>query len=284
MARILDGKDLAARATVELAGRCATLVATTGRAPRMAIITIEEDGPSGVYVRTVSRTARAVGIEPLVLALPADATAASVMETIEAQNDNPDVAGIVVVQPLPGHLPTREILDRIEVAKDIDGATTVSAGHLSRGEPAFAAATATAVMRLLEDNGIAVAGRHAVVVGRSPVIGRPVAALLLAADATVTICHRRTPDLALVTRQAEILVVAAGVPHLIGADAVARGAVVVDVGITPGPDGVMGDVDFAAVEPVVDAISPVPGGVGPVTSVILAEHALAVAERQAAGR
>jgi methylenetetrahydrofolate dehydrogenase (NADP+)/methenyltetrahydrofolate cyclohydrolase len=136
-------------------------------------------------------------------------------------------------------------------------------------------------MRLLDENAISVAGRRAVVVGRSPVIGRPVAALLLAADATVTICHRRTPQLAEITRQAEILVVAAGSPHLIGADAVAPQTVVIDVGITPGANGLIGDVDFAAVEPIVSALSPVPGGVGPVTSVILAEHTLDAAERLA---
>jgi methylenetetrahydrofolate dehydrogenase (NADP+) / methenyltetrahydrofolate cyclohydrolase len=281
VAQILDGKALAAGAKQELAARCQRLIEAIGHVPRMAIITLEDDGASGVYVRTVARTAAAVGIEPLVIALHSDATAETVAEAIEAQNADPQVAGIVVAQPLPVELPKREILDRIDPARDIDGATTISAGRLARGEATFAPATAEGVMRLLEANGIPVAGRRAVVVGRSPVIGRPVAALLLAADATVTVSHRKTADLAEITRQAEILVVAAGVPHLIGSGAIAAGAVIVDVGITPGPGGLQGDVDFAAVEPIAGAISPVPGGVGPVTSVILAEHTLEAAASRA---
>jgi methylenetetrahydrofolate dehydrogenase (NADP+) / methenyltetrahydrofolate cyclohydrolase len=282
MALILDGKALAARTKEDLANRCARLTDAIGHVPRMAILTVEEDGPAGVYVRTVSRTAQAVGIEPVIITLASDAGEDEVIAAIQAQNDDLKVAGIVVAQPLPAHLRRREILDRIDLSRDIDGATSVSAGRLARGEPSLAPATAAAVMRVLEDNAIAVAGRHAVVVGRSSVIGRPVAALLLAADATVTICHRRTTDLAAITRQAEILVVAAGVPHLIGADGVSPHAVVIDVGITPGPNGVQGDVDFAAVEPIVEAISPVPGGIGPVTSVILAEHTLDAAEPRGA--
>lgn len=283
MARLLDGKALAARTTTQLAERCRRLVDATGQRPGLAILTFEGDGPSSVYVRSVTRAARAVGIEPVIVALPTDAPEKAVTDAIDGQNADPAVAGIVVVQPLPLHLSAREILDRIDVARDIDGATTVSAGRVARGEPTFAPATATAVMRVLADNEVPVAGRRAVVVGRSPVIGRPVSALLLSADATVTVCHRQTPNLEEVTRQAEILVVAAGVPHLIGPNAVSPGTVVVDVGINPGPDGVLGDVDFAAVESIAGAISPVPGGVGPVTSIILAEHTLEAAERRAEG-
>jgi methylenetetrahydrofolate dehydrogenase (NADP+)/methenyltetrahydrofolate cyclohydrolase len=167
----------------------------------------------------------------------------------------------------------------IDPAKDVDGATPLNAGRIARGERTFVPATALAVMAILRSYGIPIAGKRAVVVGRSAVVGRPAAALLLAADATVQICHRRTRNLARETRRAEILVVAAGTPHLIRPEMVNRSAVVIDCGINTTPDGIVGDVDYAAVRPVVGAITPVPGGVGPVTTMMLLDQTVQAAER-----
>ena len=280
-AQILDGRAVASRLEAELAARAAVLAAGLGRYPQLAILTFEAAGAPAVYAASVSRAARRAAIEPRTLAMTPTATAADVASTIGELNADRNVAGIVVAAPLPPHLAASGVVDRIDPAKDVDGATAVNAGRLARGEPALAPATALAVMELLRHYGIEVAGHRAVVVGRSPVIGRPVASLLVAADATVTICHRRTPDLALETRRAEILVVAAGSPGLIGVEMVPSGSVVIDCGISSRPGGVVGDVDFASVVEVASAISPVPGGVGPVTAMMVARQTLDAAERLA---
>ena len=231
-ALILDGRAVATRLATELAARAAALATRTGSPPRLAIVTFETPGAPAVYAASVSRAARRAGIEPLTVALTPDATAAAVAAHIGRLNADRTVAGIVVAAPLPPHLAGSGLVDRIDPAKDVDGASAVNAGHLARGEPALAPATALAVMEILRHYAIEVAGRRAVVVGRSPVIGRPVASLLVAADATVTICHRRTPDLADETRRAELLIVAAGSPGLISAGMVQPGTVVIDCGIT----------------------------------------------------
>ncbi|HLY35643.1 MAG TPA: bifunctional 5,10-methylenetetrahydrofolate dehydrogenase/5,10-methenyltetrahydrofolate cyclohydrolase [Candidatus Limnocylindria bacterium] len=280
-ALILDGRALADRLQEPLRARAAALAARTGDAPRLAIIGAGTTGAAAVYAASVARAARRVGIEPLAVGVPPGTDAWEVAARIAALNADPSVAGIVIAQPLPAPLDDSGLVDLVDPAKDVDGATAVNAGRLARGEPAPAPATARAVMEILRANQIEVAGRRAVVVGRSPVIGRPVAALLIAADATVTVCHRRTPDLAEETRRAEILVVAAGAPGLIRAEMVQPGCVVIDCGITARDGGVVGDVDFAAVSQVAAAITPVPGGVGPVTAVMLASQTLDAAERLA---
>ena len=185
----------------------------------------------------------------------------------------------MIADPLPRHLDPSLVLALVDPRKDVDGATAVNAGHLALGTPAPSPATALAVMEILRRHEIAIAGRRAVVVGRSPVIGGPVATLLVRGDATVTICHRRTRDLAAETRRAELLVVAAGSPRLIGAEMVSPGCVVIDCGINTVGGEIVGDVDFDAVAPIVAAISPVPGGVGPVTSMMLAAQTLDAAEQ-----
>jgi methylenetetrahydrofolate dehydrogenase (NADP+)/methenyltetrahydrofolate cyclohydrolase len=278
-ARILDGRALAGRLKERLSSRAAALATRTGAAPGLAVICGEPSGPSAVYAASVARAAQRVGIEPLTINLPPGTEAAEVVARIASLNADPRVAGIVIAQPLPPPLDASALVDLIDPGKDVDGATAVNAGRIARGQPAPAPATALAVMEILRRNDIELAGRRAVVVGRSSVIGRPVASLLVAADATVTICHRSTPDLASETRRAEILVVAAGSPGLIGAQMVQPGCVVIDCGITPRDGGVVGDVDFAAISEVVAAITPVPGGVGPVTSMMLAAQTIAAAER-----
>jgi len=280
-ANILDGRTLANRLQERLAARAAALASRTGGAPRLAIIGAGTSSASAVYAASVARAARRVGIEPLNIDLAPGIQAQEVASRIASLNADPSVAGIVIAQPLPSPLDASGLVGLVDPAKDVDGATPVNAGRLARGEPALAPATALAVMEILRSNEIEVAGRRAVVVGRSPVIGRPVAALLVAADATVTVCHRRTADLAEETRRAEILVVAAGVPGLIGADMVRPGCVVIDCGITGRDGGVIGDVDFDAVSQVASAITPVPGGVGPVTAMMLVTQTLDAAERLA---
>jgi len=278
-AQILDGKALAAQLRTELAERAAALTERLRAAPRLAIVSFEDEGPSAVYVRSVARAAERVGIDPLTLTLPAEMEPDDVGRRIDALNRDASVAGIVLAEPLPALLSRTDLAAHIDPAKDVDGASPVNAGWLARGEPRMVPATALAVLTILRRHEIPIAGRRAVVVGRSPVIGRPVAQLLIAADATVVVCHSRTADLAEETRRAEILVVAAGRPGLIGPDMVSPGCVVIDCGITTTPAGVVGDVDFEAVREVVTAITPVPGGVGPVTSVMVVVQAIAAAER-----
>lgn len=280
--RILDGRALAAEVQVELSARSAALAALTGAAPGLAIVRVGDGGSTTTYARSVTRAAQRAGIDAREHVLPGDAGASELAALIGRLNDDPHTAGIVVAQPLPPDLATHDLLDLIDPARDVDGATSINAGRLARGQPAMVPATALAVMEILRRTEIEVAGRRAVVVGRSPVIGRPVASLLIAADATVTVCHRRTPDLAAECHRAEILVVAAGSPGLIGPDAVAEAAVVIDCGINAVAGGIVGDVDFLAVVGRTSAITPVPGGVGPVTAVMLASQTLDAAERLAA--
>ena len=277
-ARILDGRALASRLWRDLSERTASLAAQSGAAPRLAIVRFDDDGASAVYASSVARSARGVGIEVIEVTPPSGVALSDLAARIGALNRDPSIAGIVVALPVPAHLAPGAVVALVDPAKDVDGATPINAGRLARGEPALVPATALAVMALLSAYEIPIAGRRAVVIGRSPVVGRPVASLLLAADATVVICHRRTRNLAREARRAEILVVAAGAPHLVRAEMVNRSAVVIDCGINATPDGLVGDVDFEAVRPVVSGITPVPGGVGPVTAMMLLQQTLDAAE------
>jgi|SRR5438105_8668780 len=282
-ARLLDGKALAADFRQELVDRTSAIVARVGAAPRLAIIRFGEAGASDVYVRSVARAAEQVGIDAVIVTLPRDAASPLVQGRMDELNHDASVAGIVLTEPLPAGLSKTETAARIDPTKDVDGASPVNAGWLARGEPQLLPATALAVMAILRRNDIPIAGRRAVVVGRSSVIGRPAALLLLAADATVVVCHSRTRDLAAETRRAEILVVGAGQPGLIGGDMVSPGCVVIDCGINSTPNGLLGDVDFEAVRRVAAAITPVPGGVGPVTSMMVIAQTVQAAEGIAAG-
>lgn len=276
--RILDGRAVASRLWRELSDRVAALVPEGERPPRLAIVRFEGDPATAVYVASLGRAARSIGLEPVEVVPASDAAMPDLAARIGALNRDPMVAGIVIAQPIPDHLNTEAVLELVDPAKDVDGATPLNVGRLARGEPGFAPATALSVMAILRSYEIPIAGRRAVVVGRSPVVGRPVAALLLAADATVVACHSRTRNLARETRRAEILVVAAGHAGLIRAEMVNRSAVVIDCGINAGEQGMTGDVDYEAVRPVVKAITPVPGGVGPVTTMMLMEQTVRAAE------
>lgn len=280
-ARLLDGRAVASRLWRDLSDRIADLHERTGATPRLAIIRLDARGPSAVYAASVWRAARSVGVDALEIALPEGVALSDLAARIGALNRDPSVAGIVVAQPVPAHLDPAAVVALIDPTKDVDGATPLNAGRIARGERTFVPATALAVMAILRSYQIPIAGRRAVIIGRSAVVGRPAAALLLAADATVVVCHRRTRNLARETRRAEILVVAAGTPGLLRAEMVNRSAVVIDCGINVTPDGIVGDVDFAAVRPVVTAITPVPGGVGPVTIMMLLQQTVDAAERAA---
>jgi methylenetetrahydrofolate dehydrogenase (NADP+)/methenyltetrahydrofolate cyclohydrolase len=280
-AKLLDGRTVASHLWRELSERVATLQARGGIQPRLAVIRFEERGPSAVYAASVARAAHSVGIEPVEIVPPQGVQLSDLAARIGALNLDPSVSGIVLAQPMPAHLDAAAIVSLIDPGKDVDGATPLNAGRLARGDRTFVPATALAVMAILRTYEIPIAGRRAVVVGRSPVVGRPVAGLLLEADATVVITHRRTRNLARETRRAEILVVAAGQPGLIRPEMVNRSAVVIDCGINTTPAGIVGDADTAALRPVVRAITPVPGGVGPVTTMMLLDQTVQAAERGA---
>ncbi len=283
--RQLSGRELAAEIRAATAARAAELTAA-GRTPRLAVVTATADEASAWYVRSLARTAARAGIAcevtdlvPFAADRPEsqEATVAGIREALTALSAHPDVHGILLETPLPGGARLADLAGAIDPAKDVDGANPVSLGRLTTGLPAFAPATAAAVLALIDHHRVALSGRRAVVVGRSAVVGKPVAQLLLARDATVTVCHSRTRDLASVTSSAEVLVAAAGRAGLIGPSHVAAGAVVIDVGTNATADGGMaGDVDPAVLE-VAGALSPVPGGVGPVTTALLLRHVVQAA-------
>jgi len=254
-----------------------------GQAPTLAVVFVGRDAPSAVYLGQILRSCRAAGALGRLVHLPAGATTAQLRLEIEALNADPTVSGIIVQMPLPKRIPLGAIIDAIDPAKDVDGLNPRNAGLMELGYEGFLPATAQAAVELLKRSGIQLEGRHAVVVGRSNVVGKPAALLLLRENCTVTICHSRTRDLGALTKRADIVVVAAGRPGLISGPMLKRGAVVVDVGINVVPGGIVGDVDFATAAPVVSAISPVPGGVGPITNAILLEHLVRAARDQANG-
>jgi methylenetetrahydrofolate dehydrogenase (NADP+) / methenyltetrahydrofolate cyclohydrolase len=282
-ARLLSGRELAAEIRGGTAVAAAELSAA-GRPPRVTVVTATDDPASAWYVRSIATAAGKAGIGCEVSDLGPGAAPDSILAMLSALSGDPTVDGIILQTPLPGGVRLAELAGVIDPGKDVDGANPVSLGRLMTGLPAFAPATADAVLALLDHHQIPLAGRHVVVVGRSAVVGKPVAHLLLDRNATVTICHSRTRDLAAITRQAEVLVVATGRVGLIGAEHVAPGATVIDVGTNATADGgLVGDVD-AAVAEVAGALSPVPGGVGPVTTALLLRHVVdAAAGRSLAG-
>lgn len=282
MARILEGRDVVARLRGELRARVDRLVAAGAARPRIALVRFQSSGPEAVYSSTVARSAIESGVEPLEIAPEGPAEMRALTEIVAGLNDDPSVAGIVLVQPLPAELDRERAVALVAPDKDVDGAHPVNAGRLVRGSSTFVPATALAVMAILRHFEIPLAGQHAVVVGRSAVVGRPVAGLLLEADATVTVCHRQTQDLAAETRRADVLVAAAGSPGLVTAEMVTDRTVVIDAGYNTTPDGVRGDVAFDGVSGVVAAITPVPGGVGRVAPMMVLEQTVLAAEQRAA--
>lgn len=281
-ARLLDGREVASHLRRELQQRLEPLGgADEETAPCLAIVRDGSSEAAAVYAASLERAARSIGMP----SRPIVGEAEPYDRVIDRLNTDGRVAGIVIAQPFADVTAGRQLVERIDPAKDVDGATPTNAGRLARGEPAFVPATALAVIAMIEAFGIEVAGRRVVVVGRSAVVGRPVASALLARDATVVICHRATRHLARETRRAEVLVVAAGSPRLIGSEMVNRSAVVIDCGINTVDGRLVGDVDFEAVAPVVRAITPVPGGVGPVTPMMVLRQTVESAEGLAsAGR
>jgi methylenetetrahydrofolate dehydrogenase (NADP+)/methenyltetrahydrofolate cyclohydrolase len=281
-ARALSGRELAAEIRGGTAAAAAELAAA-GRPPRVTVVTATDDEATAWYVRSIVTAAGKAGIGCEVEDLGAGASAAAIKAQLSALSGDPTVDGIILQTPLPAGVRLAALAGVIDPAKDVDGANPVSLGRLMTGLPAFAPATAAAVLALLDHYQVPLAGRHAVVVGRSAVVGKPVAHLLLDRNATVTICHSRTRDLAAITRQAEVLVVAAGRVGLIGASHVAPGATVIDVGTNATTDGgLVGDVD-AGVAEVAGALSPVPGGIGPVTTALLLRHVTDAAAGRFAG-
>jgi len=272
-ATIIDGNAVAAALRDEVAAQVASL----DRPPGLATLLVGDDPASQIYVRNKRRRCVEAGIADLHRHLPADVTQAQVAATISELNDDPAVTGILLQLPLPAHLRAHDLLALIDPDKDVDGLTEASAGRLALGTPGLRPCTPAGVIRLLDHAGVELAGRHAVVVGRSNLVGKPMARLLLERDATVTVCHRHTADLAAITRTADVVVAAAGVPRLLGRDAVGPGAAVIDVGIHRTPHGLCGDVDTAAVAEVAGFVTPVPGGVGPMTIAMLLWNTLVAA-------
>ncbi len=279
-AQILDGKSLAASIRTALKERVTTLV-QRGVRPGLAVVLAGDDPASRVYVRNKRLAATETGVHSELIELPATIGQAELRERIERLNDNPAIHGILVQLPLPKSIDAPAVLDAITPAKDVDGFHEMNLGALLAGRPAVVPCTPGGVMRLIEHARIPLAGRHAVVVGRSNIVGKPVAQLLLQKDATVTICHSKSSNLSELTRQADVLIAAVGRPKLVRADMVKPGACVIDVGVNRLEDGKLaGDVDFEAVKEVAGWITPVPGGVGPMTIAMLLENCIRAASRE----
>jgi methylenetetrahydrofolate dehydrogenase (NADP+)/methenyltetrahydrofolate cyclohydrolase len=279
-ARLIDGKAIAAELRAEVATGVAAFVAERGWTPALATLLIGDDPASAVYVRAKIKACNEVGLGSVHHHLPADVARDQVLALIDSLNADPAVSGILCQLPPPAHLDPAELTEQIDPAKDVDGLTIASAGALALGLPGLRPCTPAGVMRLLAATGVDPSGRSAAVIGRSNLFGKPMAQLLTMADATVTLCHSRTADLPVTARGADILVAAVGRPEMVGADWVKPGAVVIDVGINRTEDGLVGDVDFVAASEVAGAITPVPGGVGPMTIACLLANTLEAAERR----
>jgi len=282
-ARIIDGKAIAKKLRAEYAERIVALKAQHSVVPGIAVILVGDNPASEVYVRNKISACRETGIHSELVRLPADAPEAEVLARIDALNADPAVHGILVQLPLPPHIDVPKVLERIDVSKDVDGFHLYNVGALVVGNTVFPPCTPFGVQKLLEHENVPIEGRNVVVVGASNIVGKPMALMLMKQEATVCICHKKTRNLGMFTRLADILVVAAGVPGLISADMVKEGVVVIDVGINRLPDGrLVGDVDFEDVRHKASLITPVPGGVGPMTITMLLHNTLGSAERSVA--
>ena len=281
-ARIIDGAALSQRIREEVAQRVATLAAK-GTRPGLAVVLVGEDPASQVYVRNKVAACEKAGLHSVKEQYPADMTEAELLARIDKLNRDPSIHGILVQLPLPKHMDSHKVIEAIAAEKDVDGFHVSNAGLLMTGQPLFRPCTPYGVMKMLESEGVALRGAEAVIVGASNIVGKPMAMLLLAAGATITICNSKTRDLAAQTRRADVLVVATGKPGMIDGSMIKPGAVVIDVGINRGADGKLcGDVDFASASQVAGAITHVPGGVGPMTIAMLLVNTVEAAERAAA--
>ena len=288
-AKLLDGKTIANEIRDELAEKVANFIQNDGVTPCLAAVLVGDDPASQVYVRNKRRACERVGIESQLHRLAADTTEDDLLGLVATLNKDSDVHGILVQLPLPQHIPESRVLDAVHPLKDVDTFHPENVGLLVQGRPRFLPCTPHGIVQILHRCGIEIAGQHAVIVGRSEIVGKPLANMLLqrnshlgaeAANATVTLCHSRTAHLAAMTRQADILVAAIGRPRFITADMIKPGATVIDVGINRTEDGLVGDVDFEAAEQVAGAITPVPGGVGPLTIAMVLYNTLTAAKLQ----
>jgi len=282
-ARIIDGKALSARVRGEVAERVRALKAQ-GITPGLAVVLVGEDPASQVYVRNKAAACTAAGMHSRVIPLAADTPEGELLDVIEALNADSAIHGILVQLPLPGHIDTGLVIETISAAKDVDGFHVSNAGLLMTGRPLFRPCTPYGVMKMLESENVSLRGAEAVIVGASNIVGKPMAMLLLAAGATVTLCNSKTRDLGAQTRRADVLVVATGKPGIVTGDMIKPGAVVIDVGINRLESGkLVGDVDFDSAAAVASAITPVPGGVGPMTIAMLLVNTIEAAERTQRG-
>jgi methylenetetrahydrofolate dehydrogenase (NADP+)/methenyltetrahydrofolate cyclohydrolase len=281
---IIDGKAVAAEVRERVRLGVEELVASGGPTPGLATILVGDDPGSKIYVRNKGEACRQAGMQSFNHDLPADTPQEDLADLIGILNDEDDVHGILLQLPLPPQIDADEMIALIDPAKDVDGLTPINMGLLTLGRPNMVPCTPQGIMELLRVAGTELRGAEAVVIGRSILVGKPIAALLLAADATVTQCHSRTRDLAETSRRADVIVAAVGVPKMVNADMVKEGATVIDVGINRTDEGLVGDVDFEAVAPKARAITPVPGGVGPMTIAMLIQNTLEAARRQAGVR
>lgn len=283
MATIIDGKKTAAHVKSEVAEGIKNLTNKTGITPCLAVVLVGDDPASQTYVRSKERDCEECGIKSLDCRRSADISQEELNALIDELNEDDSVHGILVQMPLPGHLDAEQVIARISPQKDVDGFHPESLGKLVRGIYAPRACTPWGVMRLLDEYGIDPEGKHAVVIGRSTIVGKPQALMLLERNATVTVCHSRTPNLPEMCKQADIIVAAVGRPKMVTADYIKPGAVIIDVGINRTDDGLVGDVDFDAAEKIASAITPVPGGVGLMTRAMLMQNTLEAAKAQLIG-
>jgi methylenetetrahydrofolate dehydrogenase (NADP+)/methenyltetrahydrofolate cyclohydrolase len=279
-AELMDGAALAQRILAETAERAVAFVASAGRPPCLAAVLVGEDPASMTYVKMKRARSRAAGVESRLVALPSTARTSEVVAAVDELSADATVDGILVQHPVPSQVDERAVFEAIAPAKDVDGVTAHSFAAMGLDLPGFPSCTAAGIMQLLDAYGVDLSGRHAVVIGRSPILGKPVGLLLLAGDATVTYCHSHTRDLAAIVATADIVIAAVGRPNFVRGDWIKPGAVVVDAGYNPGN---VGDVAFDEVTAVADLVTPVPGGVGPMTIAVLIEHTVTAAEQQRHG-
>jgi methylenetetrahydrofolate dehydrogenase (NADP+)/methenyltetrahydrofolate cyclohydrolase len=281
-ARLLQGAPIAAEIRASVKDDVAAFKRRHGFTPCLAVVIVGRDAPSTVYLEQILRSCRNVGISGQLVEIPGRVSAAALRRRIVELNEDPQVSGIIVQMPLPKRIPLSTVIEVLDPAKDIDGIDPRNVGLMTLGYEGFLPTTAHAAVEIIKRSGIEIEGRRAVVIGRSNVVGKPAAILLLRENATVTVCHSRTRDLPSVVRTADIVVVAAGRPGLVTGSMLRRGATVVDVGINVVEGKIVGDVDFESARDVAGAITPVPGGVGPVTNALLLTHLLRAANEQAA--
>ncbi len=279
MALLLDGRVLAKKIEADLLQRVEALKEKTGRTPILATILVGDDGASATYVRMKGNACQRVGMQSLKVELGKETTTEQLLAEIEKLNANPDVHGILLQHPVPAQIDERACFDAISLTKDVDGVTCLGFGRMAMGEQAYGSATPAGIMSILQAHQIDIAGKHAVVVGRSAILGKPMAMMLLQANATVTICHSRTENLAQFVQQADIIVGAVGKAELIQKDWIKPGAVVVDAGFHPREGGGVGDIQLEGIESIASAYTPVPGGVGPMTITTLIRQTVEAAEK-----